>query len=82
MGMFDGIADKVEGIVTGKEDAGADAPGGLLDKVKDLAGQHGDQIDAAVDSATDRIDQATGGSSAGITEKVDQAVDRATDSLA
>lgn len=78
MGMFDGMADKVDELVKGG-DAGDP---GLLDKVKDLAGQHGDQIDAAVDAATDRIDQATGGSSAGVTEKVDQAVDRATDSLA
>lgn len=54
---------------------------GTFDQIKNLAAEHGDQIDAAVDAATDKVDEATGGKSAPITEQVDRAVDAATDKL-
>lgn len=52
-----------------------------LEQVKEAVAAHGDQIDTAVDKATDVVDQATGGSSAAITETVDKVVDDLTDKL-
>lgn len=43
---------------------------GIFDKAKDLAGQHKDKIDAAVDKAGDAVDEKTGRKYAG---QVDQA---------
>lgn len=42
---------------------------GIFDKAKDLAGQHADQVDGAVDKAGDMLDEKTGGKFAG---QVDQ----------
>jgi len=66
-----GMVDKVTG---GKGDE-------IVDKAADLASEHGDQIDAAVDKATDAVDEKTGGASSVVTDKVDGAVDSATDQL-
>ena len=52
------------------------------DKAKELAAEHGDKVDAAVDAATDKVDDLTGGSSTIVTDKVDEAVDAATDKAA
>ena len=34
---------------------------GLFDKVKNLAGQHADKVDGAIDKAADMADERTGG---------------------
>ncbi len=34
---------------------------GLFDKVKDLAGQHADKVEGAIDKAADMVDERTGG---------------------
>lgn len=53
----------------------------IKSKVEEVASEHGEQIDAAVDKATDKLDELTGGKTASISEKIDQAVDTATDKL-
>lgn len=54
---------------------------GIFDKAKDLIGQHGDAVDAAVDKATDLVDDKTGGAYTEQLETVDEKVDDATDGL-
>ena len=46
--------------------------GGFMDKAKDLADQHDDQVDQGLDKAADFADQKTGG-------KYDQQIDRGVD---
>jgi uncharacterized protein YjbJ (UPF0337 family) len=46
----------------------------IVDKVKELLGQHGDQVDKAVDKAGDMLDEKTGGKYA---DKVDKAQEEA-----
>jgi hypothetical protein len=46
--------------------------GGFMDKAKDLADQHDDQVDQGLDKAGDFADQKTGG-------KYDQQIDRGVD---
>ena len=53
--------------------------GDFVDKAKDLAGQHPDQVDQGIDKAGDAVDQRTGGQHA---EQVDKAQDAARDRLA
>jgi hypothetical protein len=60
---------------------------GLLDDAKNLADKAvdsigGDKIKDGVDAATDKVDDATGGTSAVVTEKVDEAAASAIDGLA
>jgi hypothetical protein len=50
--------------------------GGFADKAKDLAQDHPEQVDQAVDKAGDAVDQHTGGQHA---EQVDKAQDAARD---
>ena len=49
-------------------------PMSIVDKVKEFLGQHGAQVDKAVDKAGDMIDERTGGKYA---DKVDKAQDQA-----
>lgn len=53
--------------------------GDFVDKAKDLAGQHPDQVDQGIDKVGDAVDQRTGGQHA---EQVDRAQDAARDRLA
>ena len=46
----------------------------IVDKMKEFLGQHGDQVDKAVDKAGDMIDEKTGGKYA---DKVDKAQEQA-----
>jgi uncharacterized protein YjbJ (UPF0337 family) len=46
----------------------------IMTKVKELLGQHGDQVDKAVDKAGDMLDKKTGGKYA---DKVDMAQEQA-----
>jgi hypothetical protein len=51
---------------------------GLLDDAKNLADKAvdaigGDKVKDGIDTATDKVDEATGGASAPVTEKVDEA---------
>jgi hypothetical protein len=48
--------------------------GGFMDKAKDMADQHDQQVDQGLDKAGDAVDQRTGG---GHSEQVDKAVDQA-----
>jgi antitoxin protein of toxin-antitoxin system len=52
--------------------------GDFVDKAKDLAGQHPDQVDQGVDKLGDAVDQRTGGKHA---EQVDKAQDAVRDRL-
>jgi MT0933-like antitoxin protein len=52
---------------------GADM-GGFMDKAKDFADQHDEQVDQGLEKAGDVADQRTGG---GHTEQIDRGVDRA-----
>lgn len=52
--------------------------GDFLDKAKDFAGQHDEQVDGAVDKAGDQVDQKTGGK---YEQHVDTAQDKAGDFL-
>jgi hypothetical protein len=54
----------------------------MFDKAKDMIAGKEEDIDSAVDKATDFVDDKTGGKTAGVTEKIDSAVDSATDKLA
>ena len=47
---------------------------GFMDKAKDLADQHDEQVDQGLDKAGDQIDQRTGGK---YSEQVDRGVDEA-----
>ena len=53
--------------------------GDMVDKAKDLAGQHPDKVDQGIDKAGDAVDQRTGGQHA---EQVDKAQDAVRDRLA
>jgi hypothetical protein len=60
---------------------------GLLDDAKNLADQAvdavgGDKAKEVVDQATDKIDEATGGASAVVTDKIDEAASSEIDGLA
>ncbi|GGM29806.1 antitoxin [Dactylosporangium sucinum] len=46
----------------------------FFDKVKDLAGQHDDKVDAALDKVGDQIDERTGNK---YSDHIDKAVDAA-----
>ncbi|HST64381.1 MAG TPA: antitoxin [Mycobacteriales bacterium] len=48
--------------------------GGFMDKAKDLADQHDDQVDQGLDKAGDFADQKTGGK---YDEQIDKGVDAA-----
>ena len=52
--------------------------GDFVDKAKDLAGQHPDQVDQGIDKAGDAVDQRTGGQHA---EQVDKAQDAVRERL-
>jgi hypothetical protein len=49
---------------------------GLLDKVKDIAGKHTEQVKAGIDKAEDLADKKTGGKYSG---QIDSAGDKAAD---
>ncbi|SEP74085.1 antitoxin [Microlunatus flavus] len=53
--------------------------GDFVDKAKDLAGQHPDQVDQGIEKAGDAVDQRTGAQHA---EQVDKAQDAVRDRLA
>ena len=48
--------------------------GGFADKAKDLAGQHPEQVDQAIDKAGDEVDERTGGGHADQVDKAQDAV--------
>jgi MT0933-like antitoxin protein len=50
--------------------------GGFMDKAKDMADQHDDQVDQGLDKAGDFADQKTGGK---YDEQIDRGVDAAQD---
>lgn len=50
---------------------------GIVDKGKELAAEHGDKIEGAVDKAGDIIDQKTGGKYAETVDKVQDAAKKA-----
>jgi hypothetical protein len=52
-----------------------------MDKAKDLAGDHADQIKDGVDKATDVADEKTGGKLGAVNDKIDDAAAQAIDSL-
>ena len=47
---------------------------GLFDKVKDLAGQHADKVEGAIDKVADVVDEKTGGKYA---DQIDKGVEAA-----
>jgi hypothetical protein len=47
---------------------------GLLDKIKELAGQHADKVEGAIDKVAEVVDEKTGGKYA---DKIDQGVEAA-----
>ena len=47
---------------------------GFLDKAKELAGQHADKVDQAIDKAADMVDERTGGKYA---DQIDKGADAA-----
>jgi hypothetical protein len=49
---------------------------GFLDKAKDLAGKHADQVKAGIDKAEDAVDKATKGK---YSSQIDSAGDKAAD---
>jgi hypothetical protein len=49
---------------------------GLLDKAKNLAGKHSDQVKAGIDKAEDLVDKKTKGK---YSEQIDSAGDKAAD---
>ena len=53
----------------------------ILGEAEKLVHGHGDQVDSAVDKATDLVDDKTGDKFSSITDQVDSAVDKATDKL-
>ena len=55
---------------------GAMGLGDMLDKGKDLAGDHADEAKAGVDKAADAVDSATGGKATG---QIDTGADKAKD---
>jgi MT0933-like antitoxin protein len=48
--------------------------GDFLDKAKDLAGQHPDQVDQGIDKAGDLVDERTGGQHVSQVDKAQEAV--------
>lgn len=56
---------------------------GLTEKAKEAVDSIGaDKVKEGIDTATDKVDEATGGKSAPITEKVDEVAGQAVDGLA
>jgi gas vesicle protein len=51
---------------------------GIFDKAKDLANEHNQQVDQAVDKMADLVDEKTGGQHA---DKVDQAAQQVKDGI-
>ncbi|HWC11486.1 MAG TPA: antitoxin [Acidimicrobiales bacterium] len=51
---------------------------GLFDKAKDLAQDHADKIDGAIDKAADAVDEKTGGK---YSDKIDKAAGAAKNAL-
>ncbi len=51
---------------------------GLFDKAKDLAKEHGDKLDGAIDKAADAVDAKTGGK---YSDKIDRAADAARNAV-
>ncbi|MGH3381206.1 MAG: antitoxin [Actinoallomurus sp.] len=51
----------------------------IVDKVKELLGQHGDKVDKAVDKAGDMLDEKTGGKYADKVDKAQEQAKKATD---
>ena len=51
---------------------------GLFDKAKDLAQEHADKVDGAIDKAADAVDEKTGGK---YSDKIDRAADAARNAL-
>ncbi len=47
---------------------------GFLDKAKELAGQHADKVEQAIDKAADMVDEKTGGK---YSEQIDKGVESA-----
>ena len=47
---------------------------GLFDKIKELAGQHADKVEGAIDKVAEVVDEKTGGKYA---DKIDQGVEAA-----
>ena len=47
---------------------------GFLDKVKDLAGQHADKVEGAIDKVADVVDEKTGGK---YTDQIDKGAESA-----
>ena len=47
---------------------------GFLDKVKDLAGQHADKVEGAIDKVAEVVDDKTGGK---YTDQIDKGADAA-----
>ncbi|TSD96651.1 antitoxin [Skermania sp. ID1734] len=52
---------------------------GLADKAKDLASEHKDQVEAAVEKAGDIVDEKTGGKFAQVVDKAQEAAKNALD---
>ena len=50
----------------------------IIDKVKELLGQHGDKAEKGIDKAGDMIDEKTGGK---YSDKIDSAQEKAKDML-
>jgi hypothetical protein len=48
--------------------------GDFVDKAKDLAGQHPDQVDQGIEKAGDAVDARTGGTHASQVDKAQEAV--------
>jgi hypothetical protein len=48
--------------------------GDFVDKAKDLAGKHPDQVDQGIDKVGDAVDQRTGGQHASQVDKAQEAV--------
>jgi hypothetical protein len=51
---------------------------GIFDKAKDLAGEHGEQVDQGIDKAAELIDEKTGGQH---TEQIEQGAQQAKDAM-
>jgi hypothetical protein len=51
---------------------------GIFDKAKDLANEHNQQVDQAVDKMADLVDEKTGGQH---TEQIDQAAQQVKDGV-
>jgi hypothetical protein len=53
----------------------------FINKAKDLAAKHGDQVTEGVDKATDVVDEKTGGKATDALQKVDDVTEKAVDAL-